>query len=72
MVEKIECEDGDQHQQSAALRKQEKLHSRIDASLVAPYDNKEIHRDQHQFPSEIEEEQIDCQEHAHDSSQDPH
>ena len=72
MVDKVEGQDGDQHQQSAALREQEKLHGRINAPLVAPDDDEKIHRDQHQFPGEIEQEQVDRQEHAHDSRQNPH
>src|SRR5260370_33170458 len=72
MVDKIERQDGDQHQQSAELCEQEKLHGRVDAPLVAPYDYEKIHRDQHQLPGEIEQEQVDCQEHAHDSSKYPH
>ena len=72
VVDKVECQDGDQHQQSAALRKQEKLDGRVDAPLMAPDDNEEIHRDQHEFPGEIEQEQVDRQEDTCDSRQNPH
>src|SRR5262249_7107253 len=72
MVDKVERKNSDQHQQPAQLREQEKLHGRIDASLVAPYDDKKIHRDQHQFPGEIEEKQVEGQKHARDSRQNPH
>src|SRR5260370_22249617 len=71
MVEEVECQNGQQHQQAAELCEEEKLQGRIDAPLVAPYNNQEIHRDQHQLPGEIKQEQIDRQEHADDSRQNP-
>ena len=72
MVDKVERQDRDQHQQSAELCEQKKLHGRVDASLVAPYDDEKIHRDQHQLPGEIKQEQVERQEHADDSRQNPH
>src|SRR5215510_5903649 len=72
MVDKVKRQDGDQHQQSAKLSEQEKLYGRVDASLVAPYNDEKIHRDQHQLPGKIEEEQVNRKEHAHDSRQNPH
>ena len=72
MVKEVQRQNRDQHQQAAALREQEKLRRRVHAPFVAPDDDEEIHRDEHQFPGEVEQEQIHRQEHAHDSGQDPH
>ena len=72
MVHKIKRQDRNQHQQSTQLREEKKLHRRVDASFVAPYDDEKIHRDQHQFPGKIEEEQVEGQENADDSRQNPH
>ncbi len=72
MVDEVECKDGDQHQQPAALREQEKLYSCVNAPLVAPYDDQEIHGDEHQFPGEIEQKQVDRQKHSSDSRENPH
>src|SRR5215467_13712935 len=72
MVDKVERQDGDQHQQSAELGEQEKLYGRVDASLVAPYNDEKIHRDQHQLPGKIEKKQVNRKEHAHDCRQNPH
>src|SRR5215510_4375040 len=72
MVDKVERQNSDQHQQSAQLREQEKLHGRVDAPLVAPYDDQKIHRDQHQLPGEVEEKQVERQEYTRDSCENPH
>src|SRR5215470_13548607 len=76
MVDKVKRQDGDQHQQSAKLGEQEKLYGRVDASLVAPYNDEKIHRDQHQLPGKIEEKQADLLadfrpggEHGHDAEE---
>src|SRR5271166_5665985 len=72
MMNKIECEDRDQHQESTKLREQKKLQRRIKASLMTPDDDQEKHRDQHQLPGKVKQEQVDRQEHAHDPRQNPH
>src|SRR5208337_3649919 len=72
MVEEVQRQNRDQHQQAAALREQEKLGPRVHAPFVSPDDDEEVHRDQHQFPGKIKEEQIHRQEHAYDSRQNPH
>ena len=71
MMQEVQRQDGDQHQQPAELREEEKLHGGVHAALVAPDGDQEVHRDQHQFPGEVEQEQIDRQEHAGDAGQDP-
>ena len=43
----------------------------VDAALVTPDRDQEVHRDQHQFPDEVEQEQIERQEDAGDAGQHP-
>src|SRR6185503_7710224 len=56
MMRKVESQKSDQHQQSAQLGKEEELDCRIDSLFASPNGDKEIHRNQHQFPGEIEKE----------------
>ena len=60
-------EDRQQHQQPTALGEQEELDSRMHPTLVAPDRHQEIHRDQHDFPEEEEQEKVGRQEHADDA-----
>ena len=71
MMEKVQRQNRHQHQQPAELGKQEKLDGGVDSAFVSPQRDQEVHRDQHQFPGEVEQEQIDSQEHAGDAGQDP-
>ena len=43
----------------------------VDAALVPPDPDEEIHRDEHQFPEEVEQEQIERQEDADDAGRAP-
>ena len=70
-VEVRETEDGHQQDQSRYLREHEELHRRISTILVAPDNNNEIHRNQHHFPEEEEQEQIERGEHPDHTSQRP-
>ena len=67
----IESQDRDQHQQPAELSEEEELHRRVQPPLMSPDRDQEIHGNQHQFPCEVEQEQIHCQEYAGDPSQYP-
>src|SRR5208282_3547145 len=67
MVNEVQRENRDQHQQATTLGEQEKLGPRVHAPLVAPDDDEEIHRDEHEFPGKVEQEKIHRQEHARDS-----
>ncbi len=57
-------EDRDQHQHAAGHGVEDELHGGVDATLVSPDADEEIHRNQHRVPEEIEEEEIERQEHA--------
>ncbi len=64
LIVEVEPEDGDQHQQRAEHRKEHKLDGGIDATRAAPDPDEEIHRDQHHFPEDVEEEQVEGAEDA--------
>ena len=59
-----ETENRQQHQHAAAHRVQNELDRRVDAALVAPDPDEEVHRDEHRVPEDVEEEQIERDEHA--------
>ena len=63
-VGEVERQDGDQHEQAARLREEEELDGRVDPPLVAPDGDEEVHRHQHHLEEEVEEEQVERQEHA--------
>ena len=54
----VEVDDGDQHQHRAGHGVQEELHGRVDAPLVSPDADQEIHRDQRDFPENVKQEQV--------------
>src|SRR6185437_6509887 len=56
-----------QHQHGAGHREQEKFYGGVDAALMAPDADQEIHRDQRYFPEHIKEEKIEGTEDAHES-----
>ena len=53
-----------QHQHAAGHRVENELHRRVDAALVAPDADQEVHRDQHRVPEDVEQEQVERDEHA--------
>ncbi len=61
----VEVDDGRQHQHRAGHGEQEKLHRRVDAALVAPDADQEVHGHQRDFPEHVEQKQVLRQEHAH-------
>jgi hypothetical protein len=71
VVEEVQGEDGDQHQEAAHLREDEELHGRVEAPLVPPDGDQEVHGHEHQLPGEVEEEEVHRQEDAGDPRQHP-
>ncbi len=63
-VDDVQREDGDQHEQAADLGEQEELDGRVDAPLVPPEGDQEVHGDEHHLEEEVEEEQVEGEEHA--------
>ena len=57
-------DDGDEHQHAAGHRVEDELDRGVDAALVAPDPDEEVHRDQHRVPEHVEQEQVDRDEHA--------
>ena len=58
-------EDGKQHQDGTSHRVQEELDRGIQAARAAPDADQEVHRDEGEFPEDVEQEQVLRQEHAH-------
>ncbi len=69
LVEKGQGEDRDQHQHPGRLRVEQELQRGVDAVLVAPERDDEVHRDQHHLPEEVEQEHVEGHEHADDAGQ---
>src|SRR5438046_10603517 len=64
LVNEIERDNADQHQERSDRGVDEKLYGRIDASLAAPDTDEEEHRDERGFKEQIEEQQIERDEDA--------
>ncbi len=58
-MNKIKTQDRHQHQEPAELREDEKFDGCIEAVLMPPDRDEEVHRYEHQFPEEIKEEKIE-------------
>src|SRR3990172_739582 len=59
-IDEVESEDGDQHQYASGHGEEEKLDGCIDPSLrIAPDSDEEIHGNEHDFPKDIEEDEIE-------------
>ena len=59
-----EADDRDEHQHAAGHRVEDELDRGVDAPLVAPDPDQEVHRDEHRVPEDVEEEQVERDEHA--------
>jgi hypothetical protein len=59
-----EAQDGDQHEHAASHRIEDELDGGVDAPVVAPDPDQEIHRDEHCVPEHVEEEQVERDEHT--------
>ena len=57
-------DDADQHQQRAEQRVEKELDRRVDPVLAAPHPDQQRHRDQHDLPEDVEDEEIERHEHA--------
>ena len=64
VVQRRQVQDGDQHQQAAGQRVEQEFQRRVDTPLAAPHADQKIHRDQHDFPEDVEQEQINRDEGA--------
>src|SRR5438270_747047 len=63
-MNEVEGDDRDQHQHRPDHRIKHEFHRRINAPFAAPDTDQEIHRDQHHFPKDVEEKQIQRGENA--------
>ncbi len=77
VVNKNQRQDGDQHHQTTRLGVNEELGCRRDTrftvrGFMPPQCDQEVHRHQHHFPEEEEQEHVDGKEHADNAAQDPH
>ena len=59
MVREVEVENADQHQEASDDGVEDELHSGVDAPRAAPDSDQEVHRDQHDFPEHVEENQVE-------------
>ncbi|VVN62764.1 hypothetical protein PS685_04128 [Pseudomonas fluorescens] len=77
-VDQHQTQDRHQHDQAGSLSEDEELGGGVDTGFLAvrramtPERDEEIHRHQHHFPEEEEHEQVDGEEHANHTAQDPH
>ena len=60
-----EAENREQHQHAAGHRVEDELDRGVDAPLVAPDADEEIHRHEHRVPEDVEEEEVERDEDAH-------
>jgi hypothetical protein len=64
LVQPRQPDDRDQHQHAAGHRVEDELHRRVDAAVVAPHADEEIHRDEDEVPEHVEQEDIERREDA--------
>ncbi len=57
-------EDADQHQQAAGHGEEEELDRGVDPPLAAPDPDEQVHRDQHDLPEDVEEEEVPGEQRA--------
>ncbi len=63
----VEIDDRAEHQHRSGHGVQEKLDGRVDAPIVAPDADQEVHRDQRNFPERVEQEQVERDEYTDQS-----
>jgi hypothetical protein len=61
----VEVDDGHQHQHGAGHGVEEELHRGVDAAVVAPDADQEVHGHQRDFPEHVKQEEILRHEDAH-------
>src|SRR4029077_10741462 len=60
----VQPDDADEHEDGSGHGVKHKFHGGIDAALVSPDADEEIHGDEHHFPEEEEEEEVEREEHT--------
>ena len=60
----IQIDQRNEHQQGAEKCIEEKLDAGVNAARTAPYADDDEHRNQHHFPKDVEQNGIECSEHA--------
>jgi hypothetical protein len=65
-VEDRQRHDPEQEQRGPGGRIEEELEGGVDAAVVAPHADEEVHRDEHRFPEHEEQEEVDRHENAHE------
>ncbi len=64
VVAVVQRQDAEQHQYRTGQCVQEKLNRRVEFPRPAPHADDEVHRHQHQFPENVEQEEIERDEYA--------
>ncbi|MEZ5284323.1 MAG: hypothetical protein R2712_05840 [Vicinamibacterales bacterium] len=73
VVHPREADDGHQHQHAAGHRVEDELDRGVDALVVAPDPDEEVHRDEQDVPEDVEEEEVERTEDAdHGGLEDQH
>ena len=63
----VEPNDADEHQDRASHRVEDEFDGGVNAAVVAPDADEQVHRDEHHFPEEEEEEKVEREEDAYDA-----
>ena len=63
----VEPEDADQHEDRASHRVQDEFYGGVNATVVAPDADEQVHRYEHNFPEKEEEEKVEREENADDA-----
>src|SRR5688572_14984518 len=61
-MHEIQRQNGHQHQDAADHREEHEFHRCINAPFASPYADQEVHGNQHHFPEQVEQEEVQCGE----------
>ena len=64
VIVEVEREDTEQHHHAADQRIQEELDGRVQTAIAAPDADEEVHRDEHHFPEQEEQQEVERHEGA--------
>ena len=64
LVQEVEPQDRDQHENAARHGVEEELDRRVHSPRAAPHADQEVHRNQHRFPEDVEQQQVGGEESA--------
>ena len=67
VTREVEHQDRDQHQHTSEQRVEEELDRGVFFSRATPNTDQEIHRQEHDFPKDIKQEEVECEEHTQHS-----